>query len=56
MVIKKLDCTLEERHSAKSGNNYKAVVIKITDGYEKLVMLDKAEIALIEATLNNVGK
>lgn len=55
MVIKKLDCTLEERHSEKSGKNYKAVIIKITDTYEKMVMLDKAEIELIELTSNKTS-
>lgn len=60
MVIKNINCTLEERISTKSGNKYKALVIKLTDTYEKLVMLDKAEIELVELTLNkpqnNLGK
>lgn len=39
--------TLENKTS-KSGNTYKVVVLKLTDSYEKLVFLDKAEIALLE--------
>lgn len=40
--------TLVEKTS-KAGNSYKVVVLKLTDSYEKLVFLDKAEIALLEA-------
>ena len=40
--------TLENKTS-KNGNAYKVVVLKLTDTYEKLVFLDKAEIALLEA-------
>lgn len=40
--------TLEERVSSKSGNKYKALVIKLTDTYEKVVFLEKAELELLD--------
>lgn len=40
--------TLETRISQK-GNEYQVLVIKLTDTYEKLVFLDKAEIELLKA-------
>lgn len=39
--------TLEDRVS-KNGNPYKAIVIKLTDTYEKLVFLDKSELELLK--------
>ena len=39
--------TLEERTS-KSGNYYQVLVIHLTDTYEKLVFLEKAEIELLK--------
>ena len=39
--------TLEEKVS-KNGNKYQVVVLKLTDTYEKLVFLDKAEIELLK--------
>ena len=42
-----LKCTLETRQS-KAGNNYDVLVIKLTDNYEKLVFLEKAEIELLK--------
>ena len=39
--------TLETRQS-KAGNNFQVIVIKLTDNYEKLVFLDKAEIELLK--------
>jgi len=38
---------LEERTS-KKGKKYTVLVIKLTDTYEKLVFLDKAEIELLK--------
>ena len=38
--------TLETKTS-KSGNQYKCIAIKLTDDYEKIVFLDKAELALL---------
>lgn len=46
----KVDCTLETRTSKEKGNEYKVLVIKLTPTYEKLVFLDKAEIALLEVS------
>lgn len=37
-----------ETRTSKAGNQYKVLVIKLTDTYEKLIFLDKSEIALIE--------
>ena len=48
----KLNCTLEERISQKTGKPYFVLVIKITDTYEKLVFLDKSEVELIRLTNN----
>lgn len=39
--------TLETRKSSK-GNDYECIVIKLTDDYEKVVFLDKAELALLK--------
>lgn len=44
--------TLETRQS-KSGNPYEVIVIKLTDNYEKLVFLEKSEIALLKLSNNN---
>ena len=41
-----LKCTLETRTS-KAGNAYQCLVIKLANDYEKVVFLDKAELALI---------
>ena len=43
-----LNCVLEERISQKSGKPYYVLVIKITENYQKLVFLEKAEIELIK--------
>lgn len=45
----KLDCTYEERTSTKdSTKKYKAIFIKISDNYEKVVFVTVPEQALIE--------
>lgn len=46
--MKDVKATLETRTS-KKGNQYQCVVIKLTDNYEKLVFLDKAEIELLNS-------
>lgn len=46
-----VNATLETRQS-KSGNPYEVIVIKLTNDYEKLVFLEKAEIALLKLTNN----
>lgn len=47
-----IKATLETRTSQK-GNEYQVLVIKLTDTYEKLVFLDKAEIELLKASKNS---
>lgn len=47
----RVNATLETRTS-KKGSTYQVLVIKLTDSYEKLVFLDKAEIELLKN--NNV--
>lgn len=42
-----LKATLTTKTS-KSGNDYTCVVIKLTNDYEKVVFLDKAELALLK--------
>lgn len=50
----KLDCTYEERTSTKDNNKkYKAIFIKISDNYEKVVFVSVPEQALIEANNKN---
>ena len=45
--------SLETRTSQK-GNQYQVLVIKLTDNYEKLVFLDKAEIELLKTKSNAI--
>ncbi len=45
-MSKKIEATLETRVS-KKGSEYQVVVIKLLPGYEKLVFLEKAELALL---------
>ena len=42
-----LNATLETRISKKTGSEYQVIVIKLTDSYEKIVFLDKAEVELV---------
>ena len=44
--------TLETRVS-KKGNQYQVLVIRLTNNYEKLVFLDKAEIELLKLSDND---
>ncbi len=48
MEAKNFMATLETRQS-KSGNTFQVLVIRLTDTYEKLVFLDKAELELLNA-------
>ncbi len=41
---------LEKRVSQKNGKEYIVLVIPLTDTYEKIVFLDKAELELIKLT------
>lgn len=43
-----VECKLETRVSKEKGTSYRVLVIKLTPTYEKLVFLDKAEIALLD--------
>lgn len=54
-MIDNIKATLETRTSQK-GNEYQVLVIKLTDSYEKLVFLDKAEIELLKANKNTKSK
>lgn len=40
-------CSLEKRHSEKSGNDYMVLVIRLTDTYEKVVFLDNSELEIL---------
>lgn len=50
--MKDVKATLETRTSQK-GNEYQCVVIKLTDTYEKVVFLEKAELELLNLTTNS---
>lgn len=43
-----LKCTLETRHSEKSGKYYQVIVIKLTDNVEKVIFPEQSEIELIK--------
>jgi len=44
--------TLEHKIS-KDGNPYECIVIKLTEDYDKIVFLDRAELALLKKCNNN---
>lgn len=48
-----LKCSLETRTS-KAGNPYTCLVIKLTNDYEKIVFLDKAELALLNQNNDSI--
>ena len=50
-----LKCTLETRHSEKSGKDYQVIVIKLTDTYEKVVFLEQSELELVKLS-QKLGK
>lgn len=52
-MVKDVKCTLETRTSEKTGREYRVLVIKLTDTYEKLVFLDNAELELLRVYYNN---
>lgn len=52
-ILKKLDCSLVERVSKKSGNSYQALVIKLTDSYEKIVLIEQSEQEILRLSLNS---
>lgn len=47
-----IQCSLETRVSNK-GKEYKCLVIKLTDTYEKIVFLDNAELELLKVYYTN---
>lgn len=51
--MKQMDfkCSLETRHSEKSGRDYQVFVIKITDTFEKVVFPEQAELEVIKLLL-----
>jgi len=44
----KVRATLETRKSNKTGKDYKAVILNLGNGYEKIVFLDRTEIYMLE--------
>lgn len=47
MEAVELDATLEERVS-KKGNSYYCVVLHLTNGYDKVIYLEQAEVELVK--------
>lgn len=43
-----LPCSLETRHSEKSGRDYRVFVIKLTDNVEKVIFPEQAELELVD--------
>ena len=50
MIEREFKATLETRNKKDGSGTYQAVVIKLTDTYEKLVFLKPAEIELLKIT------
>lgn len=46
--MEQLQCTLETRHSEKSGKDYQVIIIKLTDNVEKVIFPEQAELELIK--------
>ena len=47
----KLDCTYEERVSKKDNTkHYKAIFVKLSPNFEKMILLSVPEMALIESS------
>ena len=46
-MVENIKCTLETRHSEKSGKDYQVIVIKLTENVEKIVFPDSAELELL---------
>lgn len=45
-VLKKLDCVLVEKVS-KKGTTYQALLIKFTDSYEKMILLEQSDVEIL---------
>ena len=52
MDTHKLECTYEDRTSKKDNKKYKAVFIKLSDEYEKMIFLTVPETVLLEKYLS----
>lgn len=50
MIEREFKATLETRNKKDGSGTYQAVVIKLTDTYEKLVFLKPAELELLKIT------
>lgn len=50
MIEREFKATLETRNKKDGSGTYQAVVIKLTDTYEKLVFLKPAEVELLKIT------
>lgn len=50
MIEREFKATLETRNKKDGSGTYQAVVIKLTNDYEKLVFLKPAEIELLKIT------
>lgn len=48
-----LKCTYEERTSKKDNKKYKAVFIKLSDEYEKMIFLSIPETVLLENSIKS---
>lgn len=56
MIEREFKATLETRKKKDGSGTYQAVVIKLTDDYEKLVFLKPAEIELLKITTTKDNK
>lgn len=50
MIGQKLVGTIEKRTSKKTGNEYTCIVIKLSDTYEKIVLLKNLELEVLKAS------
>lgn len=48
--------TVVEKVSKKTGNPYKCLMLKITPTYEKQILLDEAELQLLNVVYNDVQR
>lgn len=49
----KIDCTFEERYSEKNKKDYKALFVKLSDDYEKIIFLSVPEQKLLESNVKD---
>lgn len=52
MIGSKIVGVIEERISKKTGNKYTCIVIKLSDTYEKVVLLKNLELEVLKASNN----